>query len=54
MKSFDRTWLAVALIVIVALIIFNPGWLLSIMGIVQSIAITTLCIVATVYLWKRL
>lgn len=54
MKWFDRTWLVVVLIVIVVLIILNPGWLLSILGIIQSVAITTLCIVGTVYLWKRL
>lgn len=44
--------LAVALVAVV--MILNPNWLVYALGIVQSIVIIVLGIVATVYLWKRL
>ncbi len=54
MKWFDRTWLVVVIILLAAIILLQPNWLLSVLGIIQSIVFIALGIVATAYLWKRL
>ena len=49
--------LAVIVIIAVCLlafVIFNPGNILIMVNIVESVAVTALCVVATVYLAKRL
>jgi hypothetical protein len=50
----NRTVLVIAIAIVAVVMILNPGWLLSVLGIVQSVVIIVLGIVATVYLWKRL
>jgi hypothetical protein len=45
--------LAIGLCVLI-LIVFNPNNLLTIVNIFQSLAITALCVVTTIYLVKRL
>lgn len=54
MKQDNRTLFLVLLIVIAALVLFNPSGLMMTLGALQSIAIIVLCLVATIYLWKRL
>jgi hypothetical protein len=54
MKWFDRTWLVVVIILLAVVMLLQPGWLLSVLGIIQSIVFIALGIVATAYLWKRL
>lgn len=54
MKWFDRTWLVIVILLVGAAILFQPGWLLSILSMIQSLVIIVLGSVATVYLWKRL
>ena len=54
MKQDNRTLFLILLIVIAALLLFNPSGLMMTLGAVRSIAIIVLCLVATIYLWKRL
>jgi hypothetical protein len=54
MKPDNRTLFLILLIVIAALLLFNPSGLMMTLSALQSIAIIVLCLVATIYLWKRL
>lgn len=54
MKGFDRTWLIVIVVLLAVVMLLQPGWLLSVLSIIQSVVFIALGMVATAYLWKRL
>jgi hypothetical protein len=54
MTRDNRTLLLILLIVVAALLLFNPGGLIMALSTVKSIAVIVFCVVATIYLWKRL
>jgi hypothetical protein len=49
-----RTLLIIAISAVALVMILNPNWLMYALGVIQSVAIIVLGIVATIYLWKRL
>lgn len=55
MANLDkRTLLLMAAAAALLILAIAPGALGSIMALIQSVAITVLAVVATIYLWKRL
>ena len=50
----NRTLALVVLLAFILLLIINPNGLMYTLGIIQSLVIITLGIVATMYLWKRM
>lgn len=49
-----RNLVLIAAAAVLVLSLFNTGWLLSILSIIQSVVLITLGIVAIMYLWKRI
>lgn len=49
-----QIWVGIVLLAALVLVLTNPTPLLVIVGALQSIAITVLAVVATIYLLKRL
>lgn len=54
MQLSNRTLAMVAVIAVALLMIVNPQWLSYSLGIIQSIVVIVLGILATAYLWKRM
>ena len=55
MPRFDNRTLAMLLVLsVVLLLILNPGGIMFALGVIQSIVIIILGVVATMYLWKRM
>lgn len=54
MRFDNRTLTLMALILLLAVLILNPGGINALLGTIQSIVFIALGTVATLYLWKRL
>ena len=54
MKLNNRTLALGVLLAFVILLILNPNGLMYTLGVIQSLVIIVLGIVATMYLWKRM
>lgn len=50
----NRSLALILMILVLVVAAVNPYWVQNILGIIQSIVIIVLGIVATMYLWKRL
>lgn len=50
----NRTLMLIAVIAVAAVMILNPNWLLYALGVIQSVVIIVLGIVAIQYLRKRM
>ena len=54
MKLNNRTLALGVILAFVILLILNPNGIMYTLGIIQSLVIIVLGIVATMYLWKRM
>ena len=54
MKLNNRTLALGIVLAFVVLLILNPNGIMYTLGIIQSLVIIVLGIVATMYLWKRM
>ena len=54
MKLDNRTLALGVILAFVVLLILNPNGIMYTLGIIQSLVIIVLGIVATMYLWKRM
>ena len=54
MKLNNRTLALGVILAFIVLLILNPNGIMYTLGIIQSLVIIVLGIVATMYLWKRM
>jgi hypothetical protein len=54
MKLNNRTLALGVILAFIVLLILNPNGIMYTLGIIQSLVIIVLGIVATLYLWKRM
>lgn len=54
MKANRNVVIGAVLVVLAIAFILNPSSVYMIVGVVQSLAVTTVCIIGSIYLLKRL